>query len=317
MNLVTMPDAVRDLRNFAANPQQRVRTGFDSLDYYIEGPAAGEVCTIIGRSYTGKSLVATNIMVNHMGGHSIFFSLEMTRRMALTRLLTQYANFDANEVREAVAANRIPDVIDQMAEAMKGHIIVDKSGLTVADMIAVVEEYSDYFGRRPDFVQIDYLERIGGVKADAGGWQATEAAADQVKDLAKTMDIPVFLYHQTNRGEPEGDAPTERSARGGGFVEADFVVGMWAPARDPKMPEYERRAKWDLVHMNVLKNRYSGQANEPWRPLVFRRTDSLRFIEIADTEKPRDDTPPWEPKAPEVEEAQVEMFDRIGEAAWD
>jgi len=275
----TMKDAVSDLRTFSANPQQRIRTGFDSIDYYIEGPAAGEVCTFIGRSYTGKSLVATQIMANHAGAGSIFFSLEMPRRQALARLFSQWADIPADRVRNMISANEIDPRIDEMAQAMEKHVIIDQSGMTVADMILAVEQYQDYFGEKPLFVQVDYLERIGGIKSEAGGWQAVEAAADQVKDLAKACDIPVFLYHQTNRSEPEHEPPTEKSARGGGYTEADFVIGMWAPGRDPKMAPWKREELQNIIRMNVLKNRHSGQQNQPWKPLEFERLKSLRLVD--------------------------------------
>lgn len=278
----TLGQQVEDLKSFAANPEQRVRTGFDSIDFYCEGPARGEVFTWVGRSYTGKSLLATNIMLNHASSGSIFFSLEMTYRQALTRLFTQWSNIGADRVRAAIKLNRIPGAINQMASAMSKHVIVDRSGLTVADMALIIEQYADFYGEEPKFIQIDYLERIGGIKSAAEGWQATEAAADQVKDLAKNLDLPVFLYHQTNRTEPEHLPPTDKSARGGGFTEADFVVGMWNPSRDPKMPPAQRRELWSTVRMNVLKNRPSGRQNEPWRPLEFQRTESLRFRDMSE-----------------------------------
>lgn len=308
----TMAEAVDDLRNFAANPKQRVRTGFDSIDYFIEGPAPGEVCTIIGRSYTGKSLLATNIMINHPEAHSIFFSLEMTRRMAMARLLAQYANFDAQRVRDAIASNSIPDMIDDMAYELRNHVIVDRSGLSVPDMMVVIEDYQAMFGRKPDFIQIDYLERVGGIKSSAEGWQATEAAADQIKDLAKTMDIPVFLYHQTNRSEDEWAAPTERSARGGGFTEADFVLAMWAPGRNPKLPISEQQALRNTVNINVLKNRHSGQANDPWRPLEFVRSESLRFIDQGSISNGHE-APAWEQ---EEDDDMGPLIEAIEEAEW-
>lgn len=279
MDWRTMKDAVSDLRDFSANPQQRIRTGFDSIDYYIEGPAAGEVCTFIGRSYTGKSLVATQIMANHADKGSIFFSLEMPRRQALARLFSQYSDIPAERVRNMISTNMIDPRIDDMASTMEKHVIVDQSGMSVTDMMVAVEQYAEYFGEMPLFVQIDYLERIGGIKSEAGGWAATEAAADQVKDLAKHHDIPVFLYHQTNRSEPEHEPPTEKSARGGGYTEADFVVGMWAPGRDPKMPPFRREELSNIIRMNVLKNRHSGQQNQPWKPLEFERMPSLRLVD--------------------------------------
>ena len=279
--LKTLADHVAGLQAYAANPAQRIRTGYESLDTLIEGPAAGEVCTFIGRSYTGKSLLATDIMRHHAAESSIFFSLEMTYRQALTRLFAQWADISAERVRLAIQMNQLPSAIQIMAQEMDRHVIVDRSGVSVADMMVYIEQYEQYFGHKPSFVLIDYLERIGGIKSSAEGWQAVEGAADQVKDLAKTMDIPVFLFHQTNRSEPEHTPPTEKSARGGGYTEADFVVGMWAPSRDPKMATAERAELWNVVRMNVLKNRHSGRQNEPWHPLEFERTPSLRFEDLS------------------------------------
>ena len=277
----TLGEQTRALREYAANPAQRIRTGFESLDLLIEGPAPGEVCTFIGRSYSGKSLVATELMRNNPHKGSIFFSLEMPYRQALMRLYAQWANVNAGTVREQIKKNTLPAKLDEMGDDMARHVIIDQSGLNTGDMVLYIEKYKDWYGQAPDFILIDYLERVAGVKSGADGWQGVEAQADMIKDLAKGMDIPVFLFHQTNRSEPAHTPPTDKSARGGGFTEADFVVGMWQPASDPDLSIHERQAMWNLIRMTVLKNRYSGQQNMPWRPLEFERTDSLRFVDLA------------------------------------
>lgn len=280
MNFLTLPDHAKQLGEYAANPQQRIRTGFESIDLLIEGPAAGEVCTIIGRSYSGKSLLATAIMVNNKRLGSIFFSLEMPARQAMIRMYAQWADYPAPLVRKMVAENNIADRFETMAYDMEKHIIVDTPRLGPREMGAYIEEYEAYHGQRPDFVIVDYLELVGGNKQSEGGWQSTEATAAAIKDMAKAHDMPVFLLHQTNRTEDDWKPPTLRSARGGGDVEADFVVGLWQPARDPELMPWDRKALWDIVRMNVLKNRHSGEMNLPWEPLEFRREDSLRFTDL-------------------------------------
>ncbi len=277
----TLNEQAGALRQYAANPAQRIRTGFESLDLLIEGPAPGEVCTIIGRSYSGKSLVATQIMAHNPDKGAIFFSLEMPYRQALMRLYSQWADIPANTVRDQIKQNKIGPLLDELGAALPRQIIVDRSGLNTGDMVKYIERYEDWYEQKPDFILIDYLERVAGVKAQADGWQGVEAQADMIKDLAKGLDIPIFLFHQTNRTEPAHTPPTDKSARGGGFTEADFVIGMWQPASDPDLSIHERQAMWNLVRMTVLKNRYSGEQNMPWRPLEFERTDSLRFKDLA------------------------------------
>jgi hypothetical protein len=254
----------------------------------IEGPAAGEVCTFIGRSYSGKSLVATQIMTNNPTKGCIFFSLEMPYRQALMRLHSQFNNIDADQVRTMVKTNKLDESLDDLAAVLNRQIIVDQSNLNTGDMTSYIERYEEFYESKPDFILIDYLERIAGLKSNEGGWQGVEAQADMVKDLAKGMDIPVFLFHQTNRTEPAHTPPTDKSARGGGFTEADFMVGMWQPATDPDLTPFERQAMWPIIRMNVLKNRHSGQQNMPWRPLEFERTESLRFIDIGAKEQQKE-----------------------------
>lgn len=277
----TITEQVSALREYSANPAQRIRTGFESLDLLIEGPAPAEVCTFVGRSYSGKSLIATQIMNNNPKMGSIFFSLEMPYRQALIRLYSQWADVSADKVREQVGNNTLPAKLDEMGEDLDKHVIVDQSNLNTGDMARYIERYQDFYGHSPDFILIDYLERVAGLKSKEGGWQGVEAQADMIKDMAKGLDIPVFLFHQTNRTEPAHTPPTDKSARGGGFTEADFVIGMWQPASDPDLTVHERQAMWSLIRMNVLKNRHSGQQNMPWRPLEFERTASLRFVDLA------------------------------------
>lgn len=303
----TLYEQTKGLREYAANPAQRIRTGFESLDMLIEGPAAGEVCTFIGRSYSGKSLVATQIMTNNPTKGAIFFSLEMPYRQALMRLHSQFNDINADEVRAMVKNNRLDESLDDLAAVLNRQVIVDQSNLNTGDMVSYIERYHEFYGAKPDFILIDYLERIAGLKSNEGGWQGVEAQADMVKDLAKGMDIPVFLFHQTNRTEPAHTPPTDKSARGGGFTEADFMVGMWQPATDPDLTPFERQAMWPVIRMNVLKNRHSGQQNMPWRPLEFERTESLRFVDIGAKEQKRETFE--QHKAQQEEEAR-----RLGEA---
>lgn len=253
----TLGDQVEFLREFAANPQQRVRTGIESLDIMTEGPAAGEIYEFMGRSFSGKSLVATNIMANNPDLAIIFFSLEMPARQALTRLYATYENVDHHDVQRQVKAGSLPRLFTDLPSKLPHQVIIDKAGQTLDDMSFYVELYETYYERRPMAVIIDYLELIR--SSDGEGHFRTEMVAKRLKDWSKSEDVAVFLLHQTNRLESEWDPPTADSARGAGFTEADVVVGMWQPWRNPKMSDIDKLSLSDQIHMNVLKNRINGR----------------------------------------------------------
>ena len=274
----TLVDQVAGLRAYSANPQQRVRTGFESIDVLCEGPAPGEVYTILGRSYSGKSIVAQNIIVNNADLGSIFFSLEMPYLLAIQRMFAMWSDIDNGIVQNQVRDNTLTPMLESMAQEMVRHLIVDHSALSIHDMLYYVSAYEDYFGDRPDFLLVDYLELVGGAKTSGEGWIATEAVAQQMKDLAKQSELPVFLIHQTNKTEDAWEPPNAGSARGGGYTEADFVVGMWRPYLNPKLTWEQKMRLQDIVRFDVLKNRVFGKHNP--QPLDYRMTSSLR-LEVA------------------------------------
>lgn len=276
-HFATLDEQVEMLRSYSLNPQQRIRTGFDQIDLLIEGPAKGEVCTFIGPSYSGKSIVAQNIMWRNRHLPAIFFSLEMPAVLALQRLFSMYADWPNRDVHVATAEGRLPPDLEDMPNQFRNHVIIDRGRLGPGDMIRYVEQYEAAFAERPAFICVDYLELVGGTKSSAEGWTATEASAQNMKDFAKEADIPIFLLHQTNRTvSPPWKPPTMNSARGGGFTEADFVVGMWRPHLDPTLDDYTRQSLEDEVHMTVLKNRPFGRHNRT--PIELVLTPSLRLV---------------------------------------
>lgn len=273
-------DQISELRNLAANPKARVKTGLGSLDTYIEGPAWGEIVLAMARSHVGKSLLATNIMANNLDHGLLFFSLEMPAHQVIERLYCHFYDVPSNQFRKMMRSNDLPDNLDWLADELKRHVVVDSSGLTLGDMSVYIENYAVAFGQRPDAVIIDYLEEIGGAKGSGEGWQKTEATASNLKAWAKRERMPVYVLHQTNRQEKSYQPPTEESAKGAGYTEADVVIGLFRPGNDPNMGQVERSMQQHDMHMNVLKNRINGRMTHG-NDLEYRISDSGRLVDLS------------------------------------
>lgn len=271
-----------DLKEFAANPKQRVPTGIPKLDSIIWGPAAGEVVTFIARSGIGKSLLATNIMVNNPDSRLLFFSLEMPAHMCVMRMWAHQADRSHDEVFDLVYANKIPDEAFDLPNALPYHVVVDEPGLTLDDMTVYVEQYADYYGHRPDCVIIDYLEEVGGAKASGEGWTRTEATASALKVWSRKQKLAVYSLHQANMKTEPWEPVLQSSAKGGGFTESDVVVGLWKPGKDPDIGQAARDARKNDLYMNVLKNRITGHLEDEL-PCVI--TPSMRVLGLCDEPK--------------------------------
>lgn len=256
--IVLLQEQIEQLMEFSANPKQRIRTGLHGVDEMCGGPAPGEVFMVLGRSFAGKSIVGQNIVVNNPGVPSIFFSLEMPYITALQRMYAMWSGTPHREVVDRTEANNLPPHIMNMTEQFYNHCIVDVPGLSLNDLSRYVREFEDRVQERPEFVVIDYLEILAGVKTRGEGLAGTEAVAAGLKDWAKSEKMPVFVLHQTNRVEPRYKAPTEDSARNAGYTESDFVVGIYQRWRDPNMQYVEMMGEKNKLRMNVLKNRAYG-----------------------------------------------------------
>ena len=271
---LSLYNQVQALYEFADTPVKRVGTGLQGIDELIVGPAPGEVCMVVGRSYSGKSIVGQNIIMNNKDVPSIFFSMEMPFMQALTRLYAMEFNVSAVTVQADIERGKPSNDICKLVERYPMHVIVDEPALTLDGMSEKVEEYEFVFKVRPEFVVVDYLELLGGAKASGEGYLATEMQATRLKDWAKTESMRVFVLHQANKQEPRWLPPTDSSARNGGYTEADFVIGMWQPRADPSLNYAEALGLKDLICFNVLKNRAFFRESDRIESLI---SSSLRL----------------------------------------
>ena len=252
---LSLYNQVEALYEFADTPVKRVGTGLQAIDELIVGPAPGEVCMVVGRSYSGKSIVGQNIIMNNKDIPSIFFSMEMPFMQALTRLYAMEFNVPAVTVQADIERGKPSNDIWELVVRYPKHVIVDEPALTLDGMSQKLEQYEDEYATRPEFVVVDYLELLGGAKASGEGYLATEMQATMLKDWAKRESMRVFVLHQANKQEPRWLPPTDSSARNGGYTEADFVIGMWQPKMDPSLTYVDALSLRETICFNVLKNR--------------------------------------------------------------
>lgn len=264
-----------NLFDYAESGVTRVGTGIKPIDEKIRGVAPGEVCMVLGRSYAGKSLIAQNIIANNKEVPSIFFSLEMPYQQALIRLYSMANNFSAINTMDSIEEGKLPDDLWELVNSFPLHAMVDEPNIGFDDLSRYVEEFASAFSKRPAFVVIDYLELLGGAKRSGEGFVAVDKVATTLKDWSKSEEMRVFVLHQCNKQEPKWMPPTDNSPRFGGFAESDFVIGMWRPSFNPELEYYERLARKDEVHFNILKNRPFGVEAERIEAVV---TGSLRIV---------------------------------------
>lgn len=274
----TLEEQVEGLREYAASPASRVKTGLESIDNLIMGPAPGEVVYIAAAPGAGKSLFVTNIMWRNPAVPMIFFSMEMPYRLAVQRLFGHWGDFPVSQVIRDTESNKLPGVLDAFAEKHAYHIIIEDTHLTLGDMSKFLAMYDEYYGERPRAICIDYLEAIK--HDEPGTGNRVEAVAQSLKSWAKYEDVAVFVVHHRNQKRERWDPFEPNDMRYGGERDADVVIGLWEPGEDPNLDFADRAMLKGEIHARITKNRINGRTNSRYHPLRFKLSDSLRWIDL-------------------------------------
>ena len=208
-----------------------IPTGFRDLDQITGGLQAGELIVIAARPSMGKTAFALNIARNAAVDHGkkvALFSLEMTTRSLIIRLLSSEAAIDFSSLRKGFLPmtdyRRLQTAADKLTGA---DIWIDDSGsLDILEIKAKSRRLHAEHGL--DLVVLDYLQLAHAEgRRDRKDLEIGEISKG-LKALAKELDIPVIALSQLNRGpeqrDPDKRRPMMGDLRESGAIEQDADV---------------------------------------------------------------------------------------------
>jgi replicative DNA helicase len=211
-----------------------VQTGFERLDKLTGGLSGGDLVVLAARPGMGKTAlalsVARNCAVDYSGCVGIF-SLEMTKRQLILRLLMAEAEIDFSRFRNGVLGNRDWPRLTRAADVLSdAKVYIDDTGvLSVTDIAAKARRL--HREHHLTLLVIDYLQLVQGRAGSDRREQEVAETTRSLKMLAKDLDLPVILLSQLNRG-PEtrpNKRPLLADLRESGAIEqdADMVVFIY------------------------------------------------------------------------------------------
>jgi replicative DNA helicase len=205
-----------------------IPTGFADLDEMTGGLQNGELVILAARPSMGKTALALNIARNAAMDHQkqvAVFSLEMTTRALVLRLLSSEAAVDFSVFRSKYVPTRDFTRLSQAGTRLAAaEIWIDDSGsLTILEIKAKCRRMKA--DRGLDLVILDYLQL-----AHADGRRERKdleiaEISQGLKALAKELSIPVVALSQLNRGpeqrDPDKRRPNMGDLRESGAIEQD------------------------------------------------------------------------------------------------
>jgi len=250
---VEMHDAVNhiDMLMNRSGELTGLSTGYAKLDEITGGLQPGDLFILAARPSMGKTAFALNLGRNvaiDSGGKVAVFSLEMTTRSLVMRMLSSEAHVDFGLFRSGListdAHSRLMAAAGRLAEA--GIWIDDTGAASVLEMRAKCRRLHSQHGL--DLVIVDYLQLARGDRNTQSREQEISEISRGLKGLAKELDIPVLALSQLNRGpetRKDDKRPLLADLRESGAIEqdADVIAFIYRDVVYNKETEFENMAE--------------------------------------------------------------------------
>lgn len=216
-----LSEAANEFIRWAETPELRVYTGIKELDKAMRGTAPGELTLIQGFTHSGKTLVATEMLLNNQETPIILFTPDETRPLVLTKLTSALHEVDARTLERRIQQDDASarDLLLSTAERFNRLAIFDDM-VTISDMDRMFEEVTHAIGMKPKAVMFDYADLLA-------GFDDVRNAITALKMWGKAHEVAMFVLHQTSRSSgSSGRAIKIDSGSMGGEMQATHVIGV-------------------------------------------------------------------------------------------
>jgi replicative DNA helicase len=223
-------------------------TGYEGLDHYLGGLAAGGLYLIAARPSIGKTALGLSIALRTaaMDDKPVYLaSLEMSREELSLRLLSQHSFVGLAKIRTGrQARNDSYGEYDYLTEG--NYIRLAEAAKEVASLPIIIDDSAHVSPsslrsqiKRHDtknklgLVIIDYVQLMTGDRKRMDDYERVSEASRQLKLLAKEFSVPVVALSQLNREceKRPGKRPQLSDLRESGNLEqdADAVMFIYRP----------------------------------------------------------------------------------------
>jgi len=239
-----------------------IPTLFKEFDNYTAGLQNGEMVIIGARPSMGKTAFALALARNMaLQGNAVgFFSIEMSDKSLVNRLITADAMVNSQNIRTAKLDSK--DMFRLIASAGRvQHLpifIDDRSPLSIGALRSKARRMLKDFNIKALFVDYLGLMDVDGFRGDI--FQKTGLISKGLKSLAKELNIPVIVLSQLSRNNDQraGDKrPQLSDLRNSGEIEqdADTVVFLHRPEYYGQMTTEDGSSTAGLTEVIIAKQR--------------------------------------------------------------
>ena len=213
-----------------------VSTGLADMDEALT-IKRGDMVVIGARPSAGKTSVGLQIALNAAREKPVlFFSLEEPGNQIADRYLTAITGISMRRIQEGrLSVEEMSKVAEAQATVDYVNLVVnDTPGLRVSDMRSIAMRLQSQRNQEWGAIMIDHMIKVRGENPAAVGHQKLTQVSQDIKNMARTLRIPVIVLTQLRRPQDESLEPNMSDLRESGSIEedADSILLIHRPERD-------------------------------------------------------------------------------------
>ncbi len=248
--------------------QSGVLSGFYSVDVLTNGWQRGNLVILAARPSMGKTALALSFARQAVfGGEKgvLFFSLEMTSRELMLRILASETEIPATKLQHQTLSNTEWRKLEKIQQSIiDAQLYIDDTpGISISELRSKARQMK--MKHNIDMIVIDYLQLMHVSKAYSRENEVAQISQG-LKNLAKELDVPVIALSQLNRGVASrlDKRPMLSDLRDSGAIEQDADIVMFV-----HRPEYYGLTATD-----------TGESTEGLTELIFAKNRNGKFGDV-------------------------------------
>ena len=276
-------DEILSLRAESPNSVPGLEIGWNKFDYYTNGGQPGDLFMVCARAKCGKSTLLTNWAVKLAIKDRIpviYFDTEMDSRQQEDRILAILSGVPHKEIVSGMyvvdtengkAEDKIAAIRNAVQELKEGHYYhVYMPSFTIDKVTAIAKKFKQQYDIQAIF--FDYLKfpasQLTMLKS-AQEWQMLGYIASGLKDLAGTLQVPIYSACQENRSDPKSGKKDETNVGGSDRILqlASKLIFLYNKSEEDIMKEgeingnqrlyiaYQRNGESDVPPINIKFDR--------------------------------------------------------------
>lgn len=185
-----------------------------------------DLMVVGARPAMGKTAFAVSLAVNlafKSGLNVVFFSLEMSKKQIMRRVVSNLAAIDSNRIKYGECSeNELKRIYSIQEAAELENLKIFEGSHSLNDITLILSDLK--LEKKIDVVVIDYLQKIV-PKSKGSRYEQVTEVSNGVKVIAQNMHIPVIALAQLSRDSSKiGKLPTLTDLRESGEIEQDASV---------------------------------------------------------------------------------------------